>query len=116
MKKAYLFVQSLMNGMVPIENKVCVCTSRELAERLREDMFAEELKRYENSRHKHIIPAYSKVVEAHIFESKDEIPFYKCSCIDCNYQKEEWPYDTELETHGLGASDSRMRAGHGTRQ
>lgn len=89
MKNAYLFIQSLMNGMVPIENKVCVFTSRELAEQARGDMFAEELKRYEKSTHKHIRPAYSKVVEAHIFESKDEIPFYKYSYIDCDYQKEE---------------------------
>lgn len=73
MKKVYLFTQSVMNGTVTMETSVPIFTTRKLAEQTLADIKADNAKRDLGGYR----VRYSKVQEATVYETKDEIPFYQ---------------------------------------
>lgn len=73
MKKIYVYQQSIMNGTVTCSTEVAAFTSRELAEEVRNDI------RKENDRREYdgLRVRYGDIEKIDVYESKEEIPFYK---------------------------------------
>ena len=73
MKKVFVFRQSLMNGTVTMSTSVSAFTNRELAEQTHRDVIAANSQRNISPLH----GSYSNVEEVIVYETQDEIPFYK---------------------------------------
>ena len=73
MKKVYSFTQSVMNGMVTIEDHVALFTTRELAEQTLADIKAANAKRDLSG----LRVRYGKIQETVVYENKEEVQFYQ---------------------------------------
>lgn len=73
MQTVFSFTQSLMNGTVTMRSEVFLFGSLELAEQTLADIKAENAKRDLGN----LSVRYSKIKTSNVFETKDEIPFYK---------------------------------------
>ena len=73
MKKIFIYEQRLMNGTVTIGSHVSAFATRKLAEETREDI------RECNSKRDLVEFSdwYGDIEEISVYESKEEIPFYK---------------------------------------
>ena len=73
MKQVFLFTQSIMNGTVTIDTEVALFETLELAEQTLADL------KKDNAKHKpgNVRVSYGNIEVAYVYETKDEIPFYK---------------------------------------
>jgi len=74
MKRVYLFTQSTMNGMVTMRTDPVVCTTEELAAKVRDAVIEANKDTADNNNPIKLSCHCSEVVQGVLYESEDEVP------------------------------------------